>query len=166
MGYFKQPIRRAAARRSKLAFLEPARQIRVAEWQQCDPSVPPAAESFLRFVVGHPSIGRVGLFRSSKRIESDKELPAAARSELRAAFRWFDANLPVPRRLPRSAVCWFRADAGESLERLRVLVEIYRMLGYPVWMQATRNPGRVVYQDDYQVAAVPYDDRRTTSGAM
>ena len=40
------------------------------------------------------------------------------------------------------------------------------MLGYPVWMQATRNPGRVVYQDDYQVAAVPYADRRTTASAF
>jgi hypothetical protein len=33
-------------------------------------------------------------------------------------------------------------------------------------MQATRNPGRVVYRDEYQVAAVAYPDRRVTSGAV
>ena len=166
MGYFKRAVRRGASRRSKLAFLEPAREILAADWQQCDPSVPPAADSFLRFVVELPSIGKVGLFRSSKSIENAEDLPAATRSELRAVFRWFNTNLPVPGRLPRSAICWFRTDADESLERLRSVVEIYRLAGYPVWMQATRNPGRVVYRDEYQVAAVPYPDRRTTSSAM
>ena len=165
MGYFKRPIRRSAARRSRLVFARSAPVIRIADWQRCDPTVPPAADSFLRFVVEQPSIGRVGLFRSDG-IENARELPAAARSELRGVLRWFEANLPVPRRLPRSAVCWFRADADESLARLRVLVEIYRLMGYPVWMQATQNPGRVVYRDEYQVAAVPYADRKTTSSAM
>jgi hypothetical protein len=115
MGYFKRPVRRDAARRNKLAFLEPAREIRIADWQKCDPSVLPAAESFLRFVVELPSIGKVGLFRASESIENADDLPSATRSELRAAFRWFNANLPVPRRLPSSAICWFRADADESL---------------------------------------------------
>ncbi len=165
MGYFKRPVRRSVARRTKHAFLEPARDILAADWQQCDPSVRPAADSFLRFVVELPSIGKVGLFRSSESIEKDEDLPAATRSELRAVFRWFNANLPVPRRLPKSAICWFRADANDSIERLRALVEVYRLAGHPVWMQASRNPGRVVYRDEYQVAAVPYADRRTTSSA-
>ena len=79
---------------------------------------------------------------------------------------WFNANLPVPRRLPKNAICWLRADAGESLDRLRTLIEVYRLMGHPVWTQATATPGRVVYRDDFQVAAVPYPDRRTTSTAM
>jgi hypothetical protein len=166
MGYFKRPVQRGVARQTKLAFLEPARQIRIADWQRCDPSVPPAIDSFLRFVVELSGVGKVGLFRSSEMIENAEDLPAATRSELRAVFRWFNTNLPVPRRLPRSAICWLRADAAESLERLRGLVEIYRVAGHPVWMQATQNPGRVVYRDEYQVAAVPYPDRRTTTSAM
>ncbi len=166
MGYFKRPVRRGSARRTKLAFLEPSREIGSADWRQCNPAVPPTADSFLRFVVELPSIGKVGLFRSSKSVENAEDLPVATRSELRAVFRWFNAKLPVPRRLPRNAICWFRADADESLGRLRALVEIYRVAGYPVWMQATRNPGRVVYRDEYQVAAVPYADRRTTSSVM
>ena len=166
MGYFKRPVRRGIARRSRLAFLEPARDVLVADWQRCGGSVAPAADSFLRVVVELPSVGRVGLFRASKIVTNAADLPAATRSELRAVFRWFNANLPVPRRLPRSAVCWLRADANESLERLRALVEIYRVAGRPVWLHATRNPGRVVYRDEYQVAAVAYPDRRTTSSAM
>lgn len=166
MGYFKRPIRRSAARLSKLAMLEPAREIRLADWARCDPSVLPAADSFLRFVIDQPNLGAVGLFRSSELVEDCEDLPPAARSQLRAIFRWFNTNLPAPRRLPQSAVCWFRADATESVDRLRTLVEIYRLADRQVWMQATRNPGRVVYQDDFQVAAMPYRDRRRTSSAM
>jgi hypothetical protein len=68
--------------------------------------------------------------------------------------------------LPRTAVCWFRADAAESLKRLRTIIEIYRLAGFCVWMQASTAPGRIVYRDDYQVAAVPYRDRRTTSSKL
>jgi hypothetical protein len=108
----------------------------------------------------------MGLFRISECIEDSPDLPAAARSQMRAAFHWFNANLPAPRRLPKTAICWFRADAKQSLRQIRTLIEIYRLLGYPVWMQATRSPGRVVYRDEYQVAAVPHRDRRVTSSAM
>jgi hypothetical protein len=163
MGYFKRPIRRGPARLKRLAFLNPTRGVRAADWRQCDPAIPPQAGSFLRFVVERPRVGKVGLFRWSRSVDGAADVPAAAQSVLRATFRWFNANLPVPRRLPRNAICWFRADANESLARLRTLVEIYRLVGYPVWVQATRNPGRVVYRDEYQVAAVPYPDRRTTA---
>ena len=167
MGYFNRPIRRAAARRAWRTFLEPAKYLPADGWRRCGPRISFTPGGFLRFVVDNPHAGKVGLFRSARIIGGDDdELPPAARSEMRATFRWFNANLPVPRRLPKNAVCWFRADARESLDKLRTLVEIYRLLGRPVWMQATRNPGRVVYRDDYQVAAVPYADRRATSNAL
>jgi hypothetical protein len=162
MGYFKRPIRRGAARREWLALIGPSRDVPGAGWRRWTPSVPPAADQFLRFVVEDAGAARLGLFRSSDLLDGAEELPAAARSQMRATFRWFNANLAAPRRLPRNAVCWFRADATEALARLRTLIEIYRLAGRTVWMRATLNPGRVVYRDEHQVAAVPYGDRRTT----
>ena len=63
-------------------------------------------------------------------------------------------------------MCWFRADSVECIQRLRVLIEAYRMAGYAILMQATQTPGRVVYQDDVQVAAIPYPDRHRTPTAL
>jgi hypothetical protein len=117
-------------------------------------------------VVEDARTGKVGLFRSGRILDEAEDLSTAARSEVRATFRWFNANLAVPRRLPKNAICWFRGDARESLDRLRTLIEIYRLAGHPVWMQATLNPGRVVYRDEHQVAAVPYPDRRTTANVV
>jgi hypothetical protein len=166
MGYFKRPIRRSTARHARRALVEPAREIPARGWQRCDDDIVPEPDTFLRFVFEQPGVGKVGLFQASACIDSSDALPAAARSQFRIALKWFNTHLPVPRRLPRTAVCWFRADAAESLTRLRTIVEIYRMAGFPVWMQATTAPGRIVYRDDYQVAAVPYRDRRMTSSTL
>ena len=164
MGYFKCPIRRGRGRREKRALLEPARDIG-GRWRRCERLKAPPRDVFLRFLVDLPEVGKVGLFRCSESLEESADLPAAARSQLRAVFRWFNDNLPAPRRLPRTAVCWFRADARRPLEKLQTLVELYRFMGHPVWMQATRHPGRIIYRDVFQVAAIAYPDRRVTSGA-
>ena len=166
MGYFNRPIRRSVAREAWCELIEGTRGVSSGDWQRCGPSITPPADSFLRFVVERPRTGTVGLFRSCDLIGPSAELPAAVRSQVRTAFRWFNSNVPVPQRLPRNAACWFKADAGASLNRLRTLIEAYRMAGHTVYMQATLSPGRVVYRDRYQVAAIPYRDHRMTSNAL
>jgi hypothetical protein len=163
MGYFKRPIRRGPARQARLAYLEPARKVCVADWKPCDLSGRSGSVRFLRFAIDHPGRGRIGLFRSTEVLEEDCDFTPVVHSQLRSILKWFNKNLPAPRRLPENAVCWFRSDAADSLRKIRDLVELYRQADRFVWMHATRNPGRVVYRDAYQVAAVPYRDRRMTA---
>src|SRR5687768_4037246 len=158
MGYFRRPIRRGPARRAWLALLEPARDIDAARWQPCDLDLSARREGYVRFVVQQRRGRFVGLFRSSGLLDSATDLPDSVRSQVRLTYRWFNEHMSFPGPLPRNAVCWFRAGAAECVGRLRVLIEAYRMAGYPILMQATQAPGRVVYQDGIQVAAVPYPD--------
>lgn len=161
MGYFKRTVRRGAARGARLAFLaDSARAGEASGWRRCDWAERPAVEGFVRFVVELPGVGNVGLFREQEALEEAEHLPAEAWRAGRAALRWFDTHLPVPDALPPEAVCWFRADARGSLRRIWDVVDAYRAAGYVVWMRVTRNPGRVVYRDRYQVAAVGYRDQR------
>jgi hypothetical protein len=113
MGYLKRSVRRSAARSDKLAFLDRARDIHPSGWKHCDPSIRPARDTYLRFAIEHPRVGRIGLFRSSDILEEADDLPASVRAEVESVFRWFSENLPAPRRLPVKAVCWFRADAAD-----------------------------------------------------
>lgn len=166
MGYFKRPVRRCVARAVRNAFLEPTREMPPGKWHRCEKAMRPAAETFLRFVIKLPDAGWIGLFQSSDILEGVEDLSSDARADLARVYRWFDANLAVPRRLPKRAVCWFRADAEECLEHIRELIEIFRLAGYQVWMRTTKAPGRVVYRDQHQVAAVPYSDRRTSASAV
>lgn len=166
MGYFRKPIRRASARKAKLAHLEPARDISPSEWRQCNPSSLRSDRGYVRFVVDHPSEGRRGLFRSSELIEDDIELPAGTRTEFRTVLRWFNKKLTPPRRLPQNAVCWFRADAADFIKQMRTLVELYRLADRQVLMQSTRRPGRIVYRDAFQVAAVPHRNGATSTSEV
>lgn len=159
MGYFKRPIRRRAARAAADALREGTRDVAPTDrrWRRRGPA-------FVRFVIDAPGRGHVGLFQTSDLIEEDEALPPAARRALADAYRWFNDHFPMPPRQPPEAVFWFRESAREPIARLRTIVECHRLAGRPIVMLATHAPGRIVYQDDVQVAAVPYgDQRRTTS---
>jgi hypothetical protein len=160
MGFFKRPICRGRARAQKRTFVDAARGVDPALWTSAGGVLGASADSYLRFAVRPTSGEMIGLFQSCALIEQDPEVPRAALSQAREAFQWFNRHLAVPRRLPTSAVCWFRADAADCVDRVRTLVEVYRLAGHTVWMLGCRSPGRVVYRDAFQVAAIPHRGRR------
>ena len=166
MGYLRRPVRRRAARAEKLAHWDAARDLDPQDWSQSDLPTPRIRDVYLRFVIQDQQTGWIGLFRASDVLDDDATLPDSVRSQMRSTFRWFARHLRAPRGLPRNAVCWFRADASDDcIEHLRELIELYRMSGRTVMMQSTRDPGRIVYRDQQQVAAVPVRGRRIGSSA-
>lgn len=166
MGYFSRAVRRSDARREKAALLDATREIHPADWSDCHADFRVPAESFVRFMIQLPGGRSVGLFRSSPLVNGSEELPPAAQSALSNAYRWFNRRLRFPRGMPQTAVCWFRADATEPIAMMRTLIETHRLVGYHVLMQATRTPGRIVYEDEHQVAAIPQRGRRPRQTAV
>jgi hypothetical protein len=51
-----------------------------------------------------------------------------------------------------------KADAAEHAARLRALTVLLQRHGFVTQVLWTRRPGYVVYEDEYQVAAVPFRD--------
>ena len=113
---------------------------------------------FLRFVVGgddehHRSLTGVV---TEARLLRDKGLLAAHEAELlRSTYEWLNSNLPCPpfssSGWPREAVAWFKDSAMESIKRMRELVILLESHGFPVRMLRSSNPGKVLYEDQYQV---------------
>jgi hypothetical protein len=112
---------------------------------------------FLRFTVAErdpESRTWQGLFTNLRRARV-----AAQSAVLSETLDWFSENLPIPpcygsTRNPR-AVCWFRPDAGEPLTRMWRLVSYLESAGIAVQLHKTRDPGRRIYSDQYQVVAEP-----------
>jgi hypothetical protein len=48
-------------------------------------------------------------------------------------------------------VTWFKDDAGDAISRMWDLVAILRESGVPVRLLRSTNPGRIAYEDDFQV---------------
>jgi dATP pyrophosphohydrolase len=73
---------------------------------------------------------------------------------------WFDEHLPEPpvyQSPPApggTPISWFKAAAaGEMLRRLEPLLAILERHGAPYDIVRTNRPGRIVYEDEFQVAA-------------
>lgn len=90
--------------------------------------------------------------------ESDPRLMA-----LRRELDWFNDRLPVPRRFSvrakgrwwRDGICWFRDDAREMIAHMEAMVGLIEDCGVPVTRNWTRDPGQLLYRDDWQVVAKP-----------
>lgn len=79
-------------------------------------------------------------------------------SRLEEAYAWFEELLPVrpfePARWPRDVVAWFKDDAGEPIRRMWDIVAILRDHDVPVRLLRSAHPGKVLYEDRFQVAVV------------
>ena len=119
---------------------------------------------FVRFVVGKDTANAAwltGIITEARILSDDGALYRHEVAQIEAAFAWFNQNLPCPpfRRMLRSglwtrnAVCWFRAGASEPVGRVWDLVAVLREHGALVRLVKTAQPGRIVYEDRWQVVA-------------
>ncbi|MGH1472585.1 MAG: hypothetical protein ACRBCS_15495 [Cellvibrionaceae bacterium] len=81
-------------------------------------------------------------------------------------YAWFKKNLKVPKVQssksgyhvkPRS-ISWFKASATEHIEKMRQYVQILESHDMPVKQINTERPGNIVYEDEHQIAAIPFND--------
>jgi hypothetical protein len=123
-------------------------------------------ETFLRFqtpVRCEQTARPLGIFASVREITDSSGIDESVRHWIGEELGWFNRNLPVPR---LGADClrplfWFRSNSRSMVSRIWELVVVMRDCGLPVQMQRTNDPGRIVYSDEYQVAAVArYGERR------
>jgi hypothetical protein len=94
-----------------------------------------------------------------------RDVSPAVDRRVRSAFAWFGDNLPVPPvvKSQRVGLCWFRRepgepwrpDAHEPLRRAFQLASYLRSRGIRVETLQSSDAGRVLYQDRWQIVAVP-----------
>jgi len=113
----------------------------------------------VRFSIGeaHELSGRrKGIFAAAYDGIDDDSFDSVASVEVRTELAWFEKNLPVPRIDVDEAVFFFDSDATRCANRVRHLARLLREAGRFVALQRLENPGRVVYEDDCQVAVIPW----------
>lgn len=100
------------------------------------------------------------IFRAAGRLRDAYRFNAWQHQVLEEDFDWFNANLPVPTDLRRGrAVCWFKPEAREAISRVWQIADLIESTGVPVRVYRRPRPGTIVYEDNFQVAALPW---RTT----
>jgi hypothetical protein len=107
-----------------------------------------------------------GVFQRAYDLYYSGDLDPYDEFRIDAILRWFERNLPLPDRskLQPRAIFWFKAGAGEAARRIWDLAARVKQHGPAVEIFKTRRPGYIVYEDDHQVAAIPFRDTFNTGG--
>jgi hypothetical protein len=101
-----------------------------------------------------------GVFQRAYDLYYGGELGPDEECHLLSLLLWFERNLTLPDRskLHRRAIFWFKADAGKVARRVWDLALALKEHGPPTEILNTRRPGYIVYEDDQQLAAIPFRD--------
>jgi hypothetical protein len=124
---------------------------------------------FVRFVIrgiDGNSGRRQGVFKTAYRLRRSGELPRELHEDLEIALNWFDENLKAPDRFTRGerrhakgmAISWFKDSAVDCVRQLRTICRVLDEHGIPTEMLTSTRPGYVVFEDQQQIAAVPFSD--------
>ncbi len=122
---------------------------------------------YIRFAVtqrdedsGHP----MGVFAAARDLGESSDAHPDVVARLHELREWFNDNLPGPgdnrREVVQKSIFWFKSGAGECLRRVWELVSILQENGYIVRDITCSRPGKIVYEDDLQVGAIPFRDVR------
>ncbi len=106
------------------------------------------------------------------RLFDEARLPAAEDAEIRAEVDWLCGKVPVPQLLRlhyRSGkrplvVFWLKSEAVEHVQHMRRLTGLIASSGVVARMLRTSKPGKIVYEDEYQVGAIPFRDTFSRGG--
>lgn len=158
MGYFSRKVDRA---RSRARVRELADRSGAPMAWEGIPLHPPRRICFLRFAVLEMHAGsrkRTGIFHASGRVHrharGDRELV----HDLDLAVEWFNEHLVVPHVADERAVFLFKSTARECMRRAWDVIACLRRAGLVVEMQTVSKPGKILYEDEHQVAVLPWAD--------
>ena len=128
--------------------------------------------AYVRFVtstIDGVSGRRLGLFQAVADLVRAGELPEYESEQVDRINRWFNRHLDAPDRFARSrrpnaaprAICWFKGTATEYVSRMHVFCHALNEHGIGTEMIICVRPGYIVFEDDFQVAAIPYAETLT-----
>lgn len=112
---------------------------------------------FIRFVVGydgdcHESL--TGIVRGSSLLEKKGQLTDYEEVQLKSFYKWLNDELPCPpfrKNNWGNSVCWLKDNASSVITKMWELVAILEYHDQPVRILRSKNPGKIIYEDKYQV---------------
>ena len=124
---------------------------------------PPVYVRFVCFQLVGGQRQRLGLFQALDEARDCDFSPSWALQEIGETYGWFQKNLKVPSRFSRGGwkgdgqpgLSWFKPRASEHIKAMHRLKLALESCGVHVEVLTTRDPGLVIYEDEYQLVGEP-----------
>lgn len=110
----------------------------------------------------------MGGFHAAGQFRDSGLLSHAEETLLQEIRDWFNINLEKPSRFTsakppyyrkrQNGISWFKDSANEHIGKMHEMVALLKHHDVPVRLIKTRRPGYVVYEDKFQIVAVPFAD--------
>ena len=124
--------------------------------------------TFIRFVIerlDENSGKKMGLFAALNELQESELLPYEEEA-LNNLKKWFKKNLVAPHVLASEsnyynepmAISWFKSTSKIHIEKMREYTQILESHGFYVTQLVTKLPGKILYEDEYQIAAIPFNN--------
>ena len=124
---------------------------------------------YLRFVVpeNDEDSGReMGIFVDGGILNESGQLYDYEINIRKSLMLWFTNNLKVPdiqalesnHYSNPNAISWFKSSAVTHISKMREYIEILKAHDVPVKQLITDRPGKILYEDEFQIAAIPFKD--------
>lgn len=122
---------------------------------------------YIRFVINkkdEDSGRRQGLFQAMQDLEDENVLHGYELDIYKEIYGWFKQHLEAPSSFSRStrssskevALSWFKPSATEHIRKMYEVANILESHGVHVEVIRSSRPGYVVYEDEFQVTAEPF----------
>jgi len=127
---------------------------------------------YIRFIIqalDRESGKRQGFFQAMSDLEYEGVLLPHEQEVYNDIYNWFRKNLKKPTTLSKSskphaknmALSWFKDSAKQHISKMRDLAYILESHDVQTEMIRTEKLGYVVYEDQFQITAEPYNDTAT-----
>ncbi|MER5257454.1 MULTISPECIES: hypothetical protein [unclassified Streptomyces] len=116
--------------------------------------------------VRHPRGHFPGVFVLVNGLAKEGKLTPEQERFRRVNNDWYDAAYPIPSKVDPSvydrdampgAMAWFKVTATHLIERVPGYLEILDAHGIECRVVRSSDPGRIVYEDEFQVVVMPYE---------
>jgi len=121
-----------------------------------------------QFINPHGEL-QTGVFMALKYLREDYALTNDEDIvKLKSITAWFDKNLEKPDRFSNGtskhnaniSLSWFKNTASKHLKVMQCFIEIAKQNNIVIERIVSKKPGYIVFEDEYQVSAVPFKSDR------
>ncbi len=103
---------------------------------------------------------KLGVFQAAYDLSRGNRIDDDDKTSLDKILVWFERNLILPDRakLVSGAIFWYKSASRAMTQKTWELGVILKRYDAVVEFIRTRKPGYIVYEDDQQIAAIPFRD--------
>lgn len=127
---------------------------------------------YLRFVLEQidERTGKyAGLFTLAYYLRDEKKLNYHEEEQVNELIGWFKKNLPIPNKFTKNknnahknthSLSWLKPQSKEAINKMWELKAVIENHGFNIRVLKTEKPGYVIYEDEHQVVAEPFNGER------